>query len=80
MDLSKAYDYVNRDLIIAKLEAYGIDEKNLRHLQNYLSQRQQRVKVGSSLSEWFEIILGVPEGSILEPILSMFLSMICFFS
>ena len=80
MDLSKAYDYVNRDLIIAKLEAYGIGEKNLRHLQNYLSQRQQRVKVGSSLSEWFEIILGVPEGSILEPILSMFLSMICFFS
>ena len=80
MDLSKAYDYVNRDLIIAKLEACGIGEKNLRHLQNYLSQRQQRVKVGSSLSEWFEIILGVPEGSILEPILSMFLSMICFFS
>ena len=80
MDLSKAYDYVNRDLIIAKLEAYGIGEKNLRHLQNYLSQRQQKVKVGSSLSEWFEIILGVPEGSILEPILSMFLSMICFFS
>ena len=80
MDLSKAYDYVNRDLIIAKLEAYGIGEKNLRHLQNYLSQRQQKVKVGSSLSEWFEIILGVPEGSVLEPILSMFLSMICFFS
>ena len=80
MDLSKTYDYVNRDLIIAKLEAYGIGEKNLRHLQNYLSQRQQRVKVGSSLSEWFEIILGVPEGSTLEPILSMFLSMICFFS
>ena len=80
MNLSKAYDYVNRDLIIAKLEAYGIGDKNLRHLQNYLSQRQQRVKVGSSLSEWFEIILGVPEGSILEPILSMFLSMICFFS
>ena len=80
MDLSKAYDYVNRDLIIAKLEAYGIGEKNLRLFQNYLSQRQQRVKVGSSLSEWFGIILGVPEGSILEPILSMFLSMICFFS
>ena len=80
MNLSKAYDYVNRDLIIAKLEAYGIGKKNLRLLQNYLSQRQQRVKVGSSLSEWFEIILGVPEGSILEPILSMFLSMICFFS
>ena len=64
MNLSKAYDYVNRDLIIAKLEAYGIGEKNFRLIQNYLSQRQQRVKV-----EWFEIILGVPEGSILGPIL-----------
>ena len=58
MDLSKAYDCVNHDLIIAKLEAYGVGENSLRLIQNYLSQRQQRGKVGSSLSEWLEIILG----------------------
>ena len=68
MDLSKACDCVNHDLIIAKLEAYGVGENSLRLIQNYLSQRQQRVKVGSSLSEWLEIILGVPQGSILGPI------------
>ena len=69
MDLSKAYDCVNDDLMIAKLEAYGVGENSLRLIQNYLSQRQQRVKVGSFLSEWLEIILGVPQGSILGPIL-----------
>ena len=69
MDLSKAYDCVNHDLIIAKLEAYGVGENSLRLIQNYLSQRQQRVKVGSSYNEWLEIILGIPHGSILGPIL-----------
>ena len=69
MDLSKAYDCVNHDLIIAKLEAYGVGENSLRLIQNYLSQRQQRLKVGSSFSEWLEIILGISQGSILGPIL-----------
>ena len=69
IDLLKAYDCVNHDLIIAKLEAYGITKNSLRLIQNYLSQRKQRVRVGSSYSEWVEIILGVPQRSILEPIL-----------
>ena len=43
MDLSKAYDCVNHDLIIAKLEVYGTGENSLILVQNYLSQRQQRV-------------------------------------
>ena len=54
MDLSKAYDYVNYDLIIAKLEAYGVGGKSLRLIQNNLSQRQQGVKLGSSFSEWLD--------------------------
>ena len=69
MDLSEGYDCVNHDLIIAKLEAYGVAENSLGLIQNYLSQRQQRVRVGSALSEWLEIILEVPKGSILGPIL-----------
>ena len=69
MDLSKAYDCVNYDLAIGKLEAYGVGESSLRLIQNCLSQRQQWVKVGSSFSEWLEIILAVPQGSILGPIL-----------
>ena len=69
MDLSKTYDCVNHDLIIAKLETFGVGENSLRFILNYLSQRQQRVKFGSSFSEWLEIILGVPQKSILGPIL-----------
>ena len=67
MDLSKAYDCVNHDLIIAKLEAHSLAliQNSLTFIQNYLSQRQQRVKVGSSISEWLEIILKVPQGPIL---------------
>ena len=69
MDLSKAYDCVNHDLIVVKLEKYGVSENGLILIQNFVSQRQQRVKVGSSLSEWLEVILGVPQGFILGPIL-----------
>ena len=60
MYLSKAYDCFNHDLIIAKIKAYGAGKNSIRHIQNYLSQREQKVKVGSSLSKWLEIILGVP--------------------
>ena len=52
MHLSKAYDCVYHVLITTKLEeAYGIGNNSLRFIQNYLSQRQQRIKVGSSLSK-----------------------------
>ena len=50
-------------------EAYGLNEGSLWLIQNYLSKRKQQVKIGSSLSEWLEIILGIPQGSILGPIL-----------
>ena len=68
MDLSKAHDSFSHDLIIAKLEANEIGENWRRLIQNFLSQRQQRVKSSSSVSEWLEIILRVPQGSILESI------------
>ena len=45
MDSSKAYDYVNHDLIIAKLQAYGVGVNSLRLIQNYLSQGKQKVKL-----------------------------------
>ena len=52
MDLSKAYDILPHDLLIAKLAAYGLDYSSLKFLYSYLSNRKQRVRVGSSLSEW----------------------------
>jgi hypothetical protein len=69
MDLSKAYDCLPHDLIIAKLEAYGFGKDSLKLIYNYLSNRKQRVKVGTKLSDWIKIILGVPQGSILGPLL-----------
>ena len=50
MDLSKAYDCLPHDLLIAKLEAYGLDNDSLNLLLDYLSFRRQRTKVGSAFS------------------------------
>ena len=69
MDLSKAYDCLPHDLLIAKFEAYGIDTPGLNLLLSYLSNRKQRTKVNSSYSDWYDIIRGVPQGSILGPLL-----------
>ena len=69
MDLSKAYDYIRHDLLIAKLDCYGIDNIGLSLILDYLSRRKQRTKIGSSYSSWYDIIRGIPQGSILGPLL-----------
>ena len=80
MDVSKAYGCANHDLIIARLVGYRIGKNSLRLTQNYLSERLKRVKVGSSFSEWLEIVLRIPQGSILEPTIFNVFSMIYFSS
>ena len=62
MDLSKAYDCLPHDLLIAKLAAYGFGQHSLLLIHSYLSNRKQRVKVGSEFSEWLGIKSGVPQG------------------
>ena len=69
MDLSKAYDCLPHDLLVAKFEAYGIDKTGLNLIHNYLSNRKQRTKVNSSYSDRYDIIRGVPQGLILGPLL-----------
>ena len=69
MDLSKAYDCLPHDLLIAKLGAYGLDRSSLRLLMDDLNSRKQRTKVGSSYSKWSEIKHGIPQGSMLGPLL-----------
>ena len=80
MDLSKAYDCLSHDLLIAKLEAYGLDVGSLNFLLHYLSLRRYRTKVGSSYSKWSEICRGISQGSILGPLLfNIFINDIFFF-
>ena len=75
MNLSKAFDTMNHDLLIAKLGAYGFQKDALSFMKNYLTKRRQRVRVNSTFSAWERIISGVPQGSILGPLLfSIFLN------
>ena len=69
MNLSKAFDTMNHDLLIAKLHAYGFSKESLKLIKSYLSNRWQRIKVNLSFSSWSELILGVPEGPVLGPLL-----------
>ena len=59
-------------LVFAKLHVYGVDIKSLKSLQDYLFNRTQRAKLESTFSLWLKILLGVPEGSILGPLLFNF--------
>ena len=67
-DLSKAFDCVNHELLIAKLHAYGLDNSSLRLIHSYLNNRQQRVRIDNEFSKWSDIKDGVPQGSILGPL------------
>ena len=69
MDLSKASDCINHELLIAKLHAYGFSHDALEFVYSYLTNRSQRVVVDDDCSSWRGIDIGVPQGSILGPLL-----------
>ncbi len=69
MDLSKAFDSIPHALLIAKLKSYGISSASCEMIKSYLTERKQRVKLGDVRSEWRHTDRGVPQGSIIGPLL-----------
>ena len=69
LDLRKAFDTVNIDILLKKLQKYGIINKSFDIIKSYLSERKQCVRIEDAFSQQCDIQMGVPQGSILGPIL-----------
>jgi retron-type reverse transcriptase len=80
MDLSKAFYSVPHDLLLAKMHAYGFDMDTLVLFFTYLKNRQQGVKVNNKIHSFMTLVTGVPQGSILVPILfNLFINDLTYF-
>ena len=73
LDLSKAFDTINHDILLTKLKYYGIKDTPLDWFRSYLTQRLQCVEFDGTASSSREIETGVPQGSILDPLLFIYI-------
>ena len=69
LDFKKAFDKVPHRRLLAKLQSYGIQGKVLDWIQEFLTERKQRVVINGSESEWSDVTSGIPLGSVIEPTL-----------
>ena len=68
-DMSKAFDSLYHPLTLAKLKAYGVEERSLRLMGSYFTDRYNRVKLGSVVSEWQRVTRRCPQGSAFGPLI-----------
>ena len=68
-DLFKAFDCIDRNLLITKLNANGFEKQSINFIYSYLTKRKQRTKVDSGVSSWEMLFSGVPQGSVSGPLL-----------
>ena len=64
----KAFDCIDHDLLIVKLNAYGLGNLSLIFIYSYISERKKRTETNSSFGFWAEVLFGVPQDSILGPV------------
>ena len=69
LDLSKAFDTLDHEILMSKLKYYGFDSNSLKLMKNYLNNRLQQVQYDDILSDSLEVTCGVPQGSIMGPLL-----------
>ena len=69
LDLQKAFDTVNHNIMLQKLEAIGLHKSAIVWFKSYLCERQQSVEINETILKRMTVTCGVPQGSILEPLL-----------